>query len=255
MIKTDSPEFIEAFADGMKASKENPKPAGEHSGGCCLGGPGLGVEWHTDYILPLHGAQNELTVELTLLRENVGSVTFGTFQVRLTVERLAAMAKGQKFSGKMLRGGATVGHFRCDISVITPDDLTNVDSLRPKKGRAEAWLRKALEAAGPEIDEQAPGGAFLAQMVRIQREGLGPRLVKENVGALKKNVCERLEEAALRLDNRDLICIGPDLKGQTIEEAIFDAYDKVRIPLLRVAVTGKGEIFGQGIISWQIFVF
>lgn len=45
--------------------------------------------------------------------------------------------------------------------------------------------------------------------------------------ALKTCVCDKLEEAALVLDSKELTTVGPDLRGRTIEECVFDAYDKV----------------------------
>jgi len=217
VIKTDAPEFVAAFGDGMKASKETPKPSGS----------GLGVEWNTEYVLPVAGGKCVLMVELTLLRAGVGHVTFGVFEVTLTPAELGAMAPGKDFVGRMLRGGATVGRLRVDVAPICKADLENVETLRPKKGRAEEWVRKALATRKEvTIDEGTPVGQFLAELCRIQQEGLGPKLVKENVANLKRSVCDKLEEVSLILDSRELTTVGPDLRGRTIEESVFDAYDK-----------------------------
>uniref|UniRef100_A0A7S1I2X2 Dynamin N-terminal domain-containing protein n=1 Tax=Eutreptiella gymnastica TaxID=73025 RepID=A0A7S1I2X2_9EUGL len=218
VIKTDSPEFLEAFPNGMKASKENPSSAGGF----------LTVEWNIDYVLPIHGGSNHLMVELTLIRAGAGHVTFGVFETILGLDQINAMSNGRGFQGKMLRGGATVGYLRVDMHLIVDEDLDQVAELRPKKGRAEEWVKKALVKSngGPprDLPEDGPIGNFIGEFYRIQAEGAGPRIVKQNMSTLKTAACERLEEVALRLDSREFTQVGPDLRGRTIEECIFDSY-------------------------------
>ena len=67
------------------------------------------------------------------------------------------------------------------------DTISQVEIFRtlndPLRSPQE-WVRKALATRKEvEIDEGTPVGQFLAELCRIQQEGLGPKLVKENVAS------------------------------------------------------------------------